>query len=59
MRTVIDYLERAQHFERLAEAERDAELKRLMQNQADGYRKLAERRATKPDRPIPSSPQQK
>jgi hypothetical protein len=40
-----EYLENARRFERLAADETNSAIKAQFQNQADAYRKLAERRA--------------
>jgi hypothetical protein len=55
MQTVLEYLERAQHFERLAADAEDSEFKQLLLDQAAGYRKLAQRRAAQLGAPVPAS----
>jgi hypothetical protein len=45
MQTVIEYLERAQQFERLAAEAEDEDLKQVLMAQAEGYRIIAARRA--------------
>jgi len=45
MQTIVEYLERAQVFEKMAAQAEDAEFKKRLLAQADGYRRLAEKRA--------------
>jgi hypothetical protein len=45
MQTVVEYLERAQHFEQMAAEAEDGESKQLLLAQGEGYRMLAARRA--------------
>jgi len=45
MKLVAEYLADAQKFERLAAEEKDEDLKLSFLQQADAYRKLAEKRA--------------
>jgi hypothetical protein len=47
MKMVAEYLEKAIHFEQMAERESDAELKDRLLDQARAYRKLAADRALK------------
>ena len=44
MKMVAEYLEKALHFEQLAAAEGDPELKASLIKQAEAYRKLAAKR---------------
>ena len=45
MRMVAEYLEKALHFEQMAAAESDPELKASLIKQAEAYRKMAAKRA--------------
>jgi hypothetical protein len=45
MQKLAEYLESARQFERLAADETNPAIKAQFENQADAYRKLAERRA--------------
>jgi hypothetical protein len=54
MQTVVEYLERAQQFERMAAKMEDGEFKQLLLRQADGYRKLAERAEQLGTPPVPT-----
>ncbi len=45
MKMVAEHLENALHFEQLAAAEKDPELKATLIKQAEAYRKLAAKRA--------------
>ncbi len=54
MEMVAEYLEKALHFEQLAAAENDPELKASLIKQAEAYRKLAADRALR-DKLIPLS----
>ena len=45
MRLLTEYLERAVHFEKLADQETDPNLKTKMLDQAKSYRRLAAKRA--------------
>ena len=47
MKMVAEYLEKALHFEQMAEFEKNAELKVRLLGQAKAYRKLAADRALK------------
>jgi hypothetical protein len=47
MRMVAEYLEKALHFEQMADRESDVELKGRLLEQAQAYRKLAADRALK------------
>ena len=53
MQTVIEYLERAQRFERMAAEAEDGEKVSLLA-QAEGYRMLAARRADQIGVPMPA-----
>ena len=55
MKMVAEYLENALHFEQLAAAENDPELKASLIKQAEAYRKLAADRALR-DKLILSRP---
>ena len=52
MKMVAEYLEKALHFEQLAAAEKDPELKAALLKQSEAYRKLAAERALR-DKLIP------
>ena len=54
MKLVTEYLERALHFERLAAAETNPAAKKQMHEQATAYHKLAKKRATEMNAPLPS-----
>jgi hypothetical protein len=45
MKMVAEYLEKALHFEQMAEAEKNIDLKAQLLEQAKAYRKLAAKRA--------------
>lgn len=47
MKMVAEYLEKALHFEQMAEGENDQQLKARLLDQAKAYRKLAADRALK------------
>jgi hypothetical protein len=47
MKMVAEYLEKALHFEQMAEAEGDQQLKARLMDQAKAYRKLAADRVLK------------
>jgi hypothetical protein len=47
MKMVAEYLEKALHFEQMAESESNSELKAQLLGQAKAYRKLASDRALK------------
>jgi hypothetical protein len=53
MQTVIEYLERAQQFEHMAQSADDPALKAQLIEQAEAYRKLAHQRAEELGIPIP------
>jgi hypothetical protein len=58
MKMVAEYLEQAEHFERLAEESTDPSFKALLLQQAAAYRKLALARAKNLNNPLPKpSPQ--
>jgi hypothetical protein len=59
MQTVIEYLERAQQFERLAAEAEDEDLKQVLMAQAEGYRIIAARRADQIGVPMPRPLQSK
>ena len=46
MKLVAEYLEQVIHFERMAAEATDPKLKESLKQQANAYRKLAEKRAT-------------
>jgi hypothetical protein len=54
MQTVLEYLERAQQFERMVVETEDSGFKQLLLDQAAGYRKLAQRRAEQLGMPAPT-----
>ena len=56
MKFVAEYLVDAAKFERLAEAERNEEVKALLRSQAAAYRKLAIERAQAHGLPVPDLP---
>ncbi len=56
MKLVSEYLERCQQFQQLANGERNPEAKQRMQEQADAYYKLAEKRARELSQSIPPKP---
>lgn len=58
MKLLTEYIEHALQFERMAVDESNQELKLMMQNQAEAYRKLAAERAARYGLPPPSPPQQ-
>lgn len=53
MKIVAEYLADAVNFERLAEAEKSEEVKAVLKQQADAYRKLAIKRAAAMGHSIP------
>jgi hypothetical protein len=57
MKILIEYLEHALQFERLAKEERDLILRAQFQRQATTFRRLAAERAEKYGLPLPSPPQ--
>jgi len=57
MKLLTEYLDRAVHFEHLAAAETDPQLKEQLQEQANAYRKLAAKRAEELGLPPPSPPE--
>ena len=59
MQLVTDYLERAVHFEQMAEKETDPKFKALLKKSAEDYYKLAEKRARELGQPPPKRPTQK
>jgi hypothetical protein len=59
MQTVIEYLDRAQHFERMAAEAEDEDLKQVLMAQAEGYRIIAARRADQIGVPMPRPLQSK
>jgi hypothetical protein len=56
MKLVVEYLEQAVDFERLAAAEKDPELKRELERQALAYHRLAAKRAEQLGMRIPAKP---
>jgi hypothetical protein len=58
VKLLTEYIEHALQFERMAVDESNQELKLMMQNQAEAYRKLAAERAARYGLPPPSPPQQ-
>jgi hypothetical protein len=58
MKVVAEYLANAAHFERLAKAEKDLELKKRLLGQAQAYWKLADKRADQLNQPRPTRPPQ-
>lgn len=59
MKMVADYLENALHFERLADAEANPQLRAAFEKQAAAYRKLATQRAKEAglqERELPKKP---
>jgi len=56
MKMIVEYLEKAIHFEQLAAAEQAPELKEQLAAQARAYRKLVEERAHREGLPIPLPP---
>jgi hypothetical protein len=54
MQTVVEYLERAQQFERMAAEAEDEQSKQRLLAQAEGYRMLAARRADQIGVPLPT-----
>jgi len=58
MKLVAEYLENAHHFERLADAEKNPDLKKQLREQAQAYYKLAKLRATNLGVPMPDVPPQ-
>jgi hypothetical protein len=57
MKQVAELIERAAHFQSLAEAETDPALKEQLRDQAMAYLKLAGKRAKELGLPSPSLPQ--
>jgi hypothetical protein len=56
MKMVAEYVEKALHFEQMAEAEKDVTLKAQFLAQAQAYRKLAAKRVLEsPLKPLPQS----
>jgi hypothetical protein len=53
---IAEYLEHALQFERMAEPEKNPELKAQLEKQAAAYRKLATERARKLGLPAPPQP---
>ncbi len=57
MKMIAEYLERAHQFERMAaEAADNPELQANLQQQADAYYKLAQKRAEQTGIPLPQAP---
>ncbi len=56
MQLVSEYLERAVHFEQMAEKETDPKFKAVLQKHAQDYYKLAEKRAKELGVPVPKRP---
>jgi hypothetical protein len=54
MKLIAEYIERAEHFEKLADAEPDAVLKSALLKQAMAYRTLAHKRAARSARQPPT-----
>ena len=59
MQTAIEYLERAQRFERMAAEAEDEDLKRVLMAQAEGCRIIAAWRADQIGGPMPRPLQSK
>lgn len=55
MEMIRKYLENAIKFKDLAAAEKQPDVRALLEKQADAYRKLAEERAKKLNLPMPNS----
>jgi hypothetical protein len=55
MEMIRKYLENATKFRNLAVAEKQPDVRALMEKQADAYQKLAEERAKKLNLPMPGS----
>jgi len=56
VKLLTEYIERALQFEELAEKESDPDFKAKLLEQAEAYRKLAEKRAEQYGLPPPSKP---
>jgi hypothetical protein len=56
MQTMVEYLERAQQFEHMAQNAADPALRANVIEQAEAYRKLAHKRAEEHGIPIPPIP---
>jgi len=56
MQLVSEYLERAVHFEQMAEKETDPKFKAVLEKHAQDYYKLAEKRAKELGVPVPKRP---
>ena len=56
MKMIVEYLDKAMRFERMASEENDGELKAALLAQATSYRKLATERAEREGLPIPITP---
>jgi hypothetical protein len=56
MKKIAEYLEHAHNFERLAASEEDPKKKKQLQEQANAYHKLAQRRARNLGAPMPDGP---
>jgi hypothetical protein len=59
VKLLVEYLEHALQFERMASEEADPELKKALESQAIAYRKMAAKRATLLGLPAPSHPDAK
>ena len=57
MKQVAELIERATHYQSLAEAESNPKLKQLLKEQAMAHLKLARKRAQELGLPLPSLPQ--
>jgi hypothetical protein len=53
MKMIVEYMEKAINFERMAAGEKDAKLKAQLEAQAKAYRKLAKERAEREGLPLP------
>jgi len=56
MQLVSEYLERAVHFEQMADKETDPKFKAVLEKHAQDYYKLAEKRAKELGVPVPKRP---
>jgi len=56
MKLVSEYLEHCQQFARLAAAEKNPAVSQQLKEQADAYYRLAAKRASELDQPIPPKP---
>jgi hypothetical protein len=57
MKMIAEYLEHALQFEQMASEAKDQRLKADLLAQADAYRKLAEKRVSKMNMPMPHRPE--